>query len=160
MSFKAVTFTVLLVTAAGSITARALMEDEPVSAASPPGAVSTGLVPDADRTPPSDGEDDGLAIALPYVTEASFFAIIGFALGYASKKVLKIGLIVLALLFVAVQVLSWQGILTIDWQRAVDVVNDLILDINENDTVGEVIKNRLPGAGGLVVGYALGFRKG
>lgn len=97
---------------------------------------------------------------LPYVTEGSFFALIGFALGYASKKVLKLGLIVLAVFFVALQGLSYLDVITIDWKRAIDVVNDLILNLNENRTVLDFVKDRVPTLGGFGVGYLLGFRRG
>jgi len=97
---------------------------------------------------------------MPYVTEGSFFALIGFALGYLSRKVVKVGLILLALLFVAVQGLSYAGVVAVDWDRALQLVNDLVLNLKENQTFTEVIKDRLPSAGGLVAGYALGFRKG
>jgi len=97
---------------------------------------------------------------LPYVTEGSFFALIGFALGYASKKVLKLGLIVLAVFFVALQGLSYLEVITIDWKRAIDVVNDLILNLNENQTILDFVKDRVPTLGGFGAGYLLGFRRG
>jgi uncharacterized membrane protein (Fun14 family) len=105
-------------------------------------------------------EPGALETALPYVSEGSFFALIGFALGYASKKVVKLMLIFLAIFFVAIQALSFGGVLTVDWSRAVELLNNLILNLNENETVGQVLKDKLPTAGALGAGYWLGFRKG
>lgn len=98
--------------------------------------------------------------ALPIVSEASFFGLIGFALGYTSRKLVKIGFVVIALAFVGLQALSFSGVVTIDWQRLLDIVNAFVLNINQNDSIGEILKDRIPSAGALVGGYFLGFRKG
>lgn len=103
------------------------------------------------------GSGDGV---MPYVTEGGFFALIGYALGYLSKKVLKLALILLALIFLAVQGMAYTEVLYIDWDRAQDLFNRFVLNIQENQSIGEIIKHKLPTAGGLVAGYALGFRKG
>ena len=97
---------------------------------------------------------------LPIVSEASFFGLIGFALGYTSRKLVKIGFVVIALAFVGLQALSFSGVVTIDWQRLIDIVNAFVLNINQNDSVGQILKDRIPSAGALVGGYFLGFRKG
>ena len=47
-----------------------------------------------------------------------------------------------------------------DWSRAVSLVNDFVLNLKENETIGQVLKDRIPTAGALVGGYFLGFRKG
>ncbi len=104
--------------------------------------------------------DSFIAKSLPFVTEASFFGLIGFALGYFSRKVVKLMLILLAILFIALQVLSYIDVVTIDWQKLIDVVNGLILNLKENYSISAVLKDRVPTAGALVAGYFLGFRKG
>ena len=106
-------------------------------------------------------EDSGaIESVLPVLTEASFFAMIGFALGYASRKVVKLGLIVLAGFFVMLQLLTYGGVTTIDWGRFVDILNDWVLNLKENQTITDVLTDRVPTAGSLVAGYFLGFRKG
>ena len=79
---------------------------------------------------------------------------------YAAKKVVKLALIFIALIFVALQVLSYMQVVTIDWSRFLEIVNDFILNLKENQTIGEILKDRIPTAGALIGGYALGFRKG
>lgn len=108
----------------------------------------------------ADAEPGAFEVALPYLSEGSFFALIGFALGYASKKVVKLMLIFLAIFFVAIQALSYGGVVTVDWSRALQLINDLILNLNENETIGQVLKDKIPTAGAMGVGYWLGFRKG
>ncbi|MBI1381610.1 MAG: hypothetical protein GC161_11050 [Planctomycetaceae bacterium] len=103
---------------------------------------------------------DKLFAALPYLTEGSFFALIGFALGYASKKVVKVGLIVVALVFVALQGLVWADVAQVDWGAAVEKLNTLIFNVREDTSVGEWLRARVPSLGGLLAGYVLGFRRG
>jgi uncharacterized membrane protein (Fun14 family) len=105
-------------------------------------------------------EPEGLAKALPYLTEGSFFALIGFALGYASRKFVKIGLIFLAIFFVGLQVLAYGEVVEIDWGRGIELVNRLVLNIQEGEPIQKILLDKLPTAGGLVAGYLLGFRKG
>ncbi len=127
---------------------------------------SSGLLPTVGGGTPQPApevasEDDGFIVkSLPFFTEASFFGLIGFALGYFSRKVVKLMLIFIALLFVAAQVLQYAEIVTIDWQRMIDVLNDMILNLKQNETIGQILKDRIPTAGALVAGYAFGFRRG
>lgn len=102
----------------------------------------------------------GLESALPYITEGSFFALLGFAVGYAAKKFLKIGLIVLAVFFVGLQVLSYMDVISVDWSRAVEVLDKFVLNLKENQTVTEVLKDRLPSAGAFLAAWFVGFRSG
>jgi len=179
--FKATILILLSLVAAGSVAARVWLspdealerEDASASGArtSPFGVSSmapeqpgespdTAFDPDRDSRSDGSGDSDGAAEVMPYVTEGSFFALIGFALGYLSRKILKLALLLLALLFLAVQGLSYAEVVSIDWDRALQVFNDLVLNVKENQTLGEILKNRLPSAGGLTAGYLLGFRKG
>ena len=156
-----------------SMGARALLiadEPDPAKTATTSSALApSGLVPgmpgaqapgEGDTQPVVEAEPSAFEIALPYLSEGSFFALIGFALGYASKKIVKLMLIFLAIFFVAIQALSYGGVVTVDWSRAVQLLNDLILNLNENETIGQVLKDKIPTAGALGAGYWLGFRKG
>lgn len=108
----------------------------------------------------AEPEPTALETALPYLSEGSFFALIGFALGYASKKIVKLMLIFLAIFFLGIQAMSFGGILTVDWSKAVDMLNKLVLNLQENETITEVLKDKVPTAGAMFAGYWLGFRKG
>ena len=104
--------------------------------------------------------EDGLGEALPYLTEGSFFALIGFALGYTSKKFIKLGLVLLAIAFVAIQGLSYTGVVSVDWQQALDWINGLILNVRENETLAKVVQHRIPAAGAFAGGWVLGLKSG
>jgi uncharacterized membrane protein (Fun14 family) len=102
----------------------------------------------------------GLERALPYVTESSFFGLIGFALGYASRKFIKVGLILIALFFIGLQALVWTGAVAVDWHSLVGKLNALIFNLKQDQTVTQFLTQRIPSAGGLVAGYLLGFQHG
>ncbi len=158
----------------GSVAARIwLGGDEPptpptdaAAQETPSGLQPQGFVP----TEPGDSQEppaastrevsEETAEALPVVSEASFFGLIGFALGYASRKVVKIGLVLLAVAFAGLQGLVYLGVVQIDWGRALEVVNNFVLNIHEGQSTMEILQARIPSAGALALGYVLGFRKG
>lgn len=97
---------------------------------------------------------------LPYLTEGSFFGILGFALGYTSRKIVKLFLILLALVFAAVQGLAVAGVADVDWNKALALANDLIFNVNEHAGWIEFMKAKLPSAGAFCGGFLLGFKRG
>ena len=117
-----------------------------------------GSAPGASAGEPA--EPDPIQDALPAVTEGSFFALIGFALGYTTKKIFKVGLILVALIFVAIQLLVHFDVVDVDWNALVASLNDWVMNLREDGTVQQLLTDRIPSAGGLAGGYLLGFRKG
>ena len=145
----------------GSVALRAFAGDraQPADPNSPAGlGAASSLVEGGAVAEPEPS--DKLFAALPYLTEGSFFALIGFALGYASKKVVKVGLIVLALVFVALQGLVWADVAQVDWGGAAEKLNTLIFNMREDTSLGQWLRARVPSLGGLLAGYVLGFRRG
>jgi len=121
----------------------------------PPGA--TGLV--GDEGAPA-AEPTPLERSLPYLTEGSLFGLIGFALGYASRKFVKLGLIVLALFFVGLQALVWTGSVSIDWSGLLGKLNALVFNLQENESMSAFLTRRIPAGGGMLLGYWIGFQRG
>ena len=166
-TFGKVVLGIIVVVLLGSIGARALMGagDDPgtASPSTTPGGGSAFL---PSQTPGQTGEtgqvpaEEGLGGVLPYLTEGSFFALIGFALGYTSKKVVKLGLILLAVTFVVLQGLAFAGVIAIDWDHALDWANRLILNVRENETLSTVVQHRIPSAGAFAGGWVLGLKSG
>ncbi|MHC4262551.1 MAG: FUN14 domain-containing protein [Planctomycetota bacterium] len=149
-----------------SVVARAFVgESEPPSgpAVGPEGASS--FVAGAPGSDSSDGsveaaESGTLEDLLPVFTETSFFALIGFALGYATRKVVKLMLIFVAIFFAGIQLLVYAGVADVDWGQAIELLNGLILNVKEEQTFTEIAKAKVPSFGGLAGGYLLGFRRG
>ncbi len=137
----------------------------PEAARAPLGLQSQGQgffpgLPPATEAAPEAEPQTGLLAALPYLTEGSFFALIGFALGYASKLVLKLGLVLVALLFLAVQGMVWAEVATVDWGLLIEKLNTLIFNVGGAESAREWLEARVPSAGGFLAGYLLGLRRG
>lgn len=157
------TLIVLALLLIGSAIARAVL----LSRAEPAADTSSSTLQPSNylastRTAPAEsgGETSAFEDALPYVTEGSLFALIGFALGYATRKVFKIGLIVLAVAFVAIQALTYAKVASVDWGGLVDWLNKALLNLKENDNVTQFVTRRIPSTGALVAGALLGFKRG
>jgi uncharacterized membrane protein (Fun14 family) len=147
----------LVLVLVGSAVSRAARDiDQPAVEPAPAGA--TGLVEDGGLG--AAAEPEGLERFLPYLTEASFFGLIGFALGYASRKLVKAALIVIALAFVGLQVLVWTDTVTIDWGGLVGKVNGWLMNLRQNEPVTAFLTKRVPSAATLLVAYLIGFKRG
>ncbi len=105
-------------------------------------------------------EPTTLELALPYLTEASLSALLGFAVGYATRKIMKVALILVAVVFVSVQVLASQGVIEVDWSGMLGTANELILNVNQNHSWSEMLTHRLPATGAFLAGLLIGFRRG
>lgn len=103
---------------------------------------------------------EGLERYLPHVTEAAMFGFIGFALGYASRKVFRIALIFVALAFIAVQILVSTGHVSIDWLGVNSKLNEWIFNVKQNESVTGFLTQRIPSAAALLAGCVLGFKRG
>ena len=92
--------------------------------------------------------------------DLSVGALLGFATGVAVKFVGRIALIVVGLLFIAVQLLAWTGIITVDWLK-LQSLTEPILQRGKEDGVPWVLKMltaNIPFAGAFLAGLALGLR--
>lgn len=154
---------VLAVLFVGSATTRAVMlarRDPPTKTSSSTLEPASYLASTKSQSSAPETKPDALESALPYVTEGSLFALIGFALGYTTRKIFKIGLIVIAVLFLALQALSYAEVATVDWGGLVDWLNNAIFNLKKNETVTEFVTRRIPSTGALVAGLFLGFKRG
>ena len=90
--------------------------------------------------------------------------LIGILIGYAIKKILKIGLIILGSFFGGVAYLQSQGLLNVNWGNIEAVSNQAITTVSNaitEDSANSVIANLgLPLTGSMAVGFAIGFMKG
>ena len=123
------------------------------------GAPEATLIVTADA-PPSPPDPPAPPGPRTYFSEASFFGLIGFAVGYAGRKFVKLAMILLAVFFVLLQVMIYSDVATVDWGRVIDLVNTLILNLKENQTLSAILLDKVPTTGAFVGGVVLGFRKG
>ena len=90
--------------------------------------------------------------------------LIGILIGYAIKKILKIGIIILGSFFGGVAYLQSQGLLNVNWGNIEAVSNQAITTVSNaitEDSANSVIANLgLPLTGSMAVGFAIGFMRG
>jgi uncharacterized membrane protein (Fun14 family) len=98
---------------------------------------------------------------LPLLPTLSLGAILGFAAGYAVKTIGKIALLIVGLLFVAVQLLSYFGLVTVNWLRLEALSGPWLQDNSRSvwTWLSGVLTHDLPFGGAFVAGLLLGLRK-
>lgn len=119
--------------------------------ATPPPASTSGAV---------DGAFNALA---PYLGQISFGALAGFATGYALKKIGRVALVIFGLLFIAVQLLAYYGVVQVDWLRIQSYADPLLKRESLQgffNSLVSILTNNVPFAGAFVPGFLLGLRFG
>lgn len=107
--------------------------------------------------------DVDLASWWPLASQLGVGLVAGFAAGYALKKVGKLLAVAIGLLFVVVQVLAWQGFLTVNWGE-VEARVDPLLEVDSLESgwraLVDALTYNLAFAGAFVPGLVLGIRRG
>ncbi len=97
---------------------------------------------------------------------------LGFLMGYAIKKVLKIIIIVAGLLVGTLYYIQYNGLIALNWAKVQETVGSLMSNFNNLNFntpfipgLGDQIFNALshsgiPLTGGFAAGFAFGFSKG
>ena len=87
----------------------------------------------------------------------------GLAVGYTAKKVTKLAAIALGLAFILVQVLAYNGLITINWGAVETTAAGVWSDphgVTLADRAWSILSANLPFGGGFAAGFALGFKMG
>ncbi|WP_420595148.1 FUN14 domain-containing protein [Deinococcus sp.] len=100
-------------------------------------------------------------VILPLLPPLSLGALLGFAAGYAVKFVGRIALIVAGLLFVAVQLLAYFDLVSVNWLRLETISSPLLQNGPQNawKWLTGVLTLNLPFSGAFVGGLLLGLRR-
>jgi uncharacterized membrane protein (Fun14 family) len=109
------------------------------------------------------GVDVDLGSWWPLASQLGVGVVAGFAVGYALKKVGKVLAVAVGLLFVAVQLLSYQGLVTVHWSE-VEARVDPLLETSSLEAAWRsmlaVLTHNVAFAGAFVPGLILGLRRG
>jgi uncharacterized membrane protein (Fun14 family) len=104
-----------------------------------------------------------LTTLAPYLEQISFGLIAGFASGYAFKKLGKLMAFAVGLLFIALQILAFYGLVTINWGEIQSRVDPLL----EAESLRQfwqgllsVLTFNITFAAAFVPGFLLGMRRG
>ncbi|MHC4224261.1 MAG: FUN14 domain-containing protein [Planctomycetota bacterium] len=110
--------------------------------------------------PPTSQPESGLGALLPFLTEGALAMLLGIALGMATRSIFKIFVLLFVMAFVGVQILAYKEILTVDWGAFAGWLRDAVLNVSGGDSLGEVVKHKLPSVAALLIGYILGLKRG
>jgi uncharacterized membrane protein (Fun14 family) len=100
---------------------------------------------------------------LPFLEQIGFGVVAGFVAGFALKKVGKLLALVLGLFFLGLQLLAWNGFVTIEWARMQAEVEPLLEASSLNEAwrgLLAMMTYNLPFAAAFVPGFLLGLRRG
>ena len=87
----------------------------------------------------------------------------GLVVGYAAKKVTKAVALLLGLLFILLQVLAYNDLITVNWTAVQHTAQQVWTDpsgMTLADRGWNILSANLPFGGGFVTGFALGFKLG
>jgi uncharacterized membrane protein (Fun14 family) len=157
-AFQKVVLVLVVLALAGSVAARMLVGEPSTPAANPIPEGARGFV--AQSAGSTGAEPAGWTALLPAITEASLFGLIGFALGYTSRKALKLVLVLIAVAFVVLQVLVARGDVAVDWGGAVRGVQAWVLNLKPDVPLFEFLRTRIPTALAFAACWLVGFRRG
>ena len=115
-------------------------------------------------TPESGAADWAQTISsavLPLLPPLSLGALLGFAAGYAVKFIGKVALLIVGLLFVALQLLSYFELISINWLRLEALSGPWLQDSGQSAWrwASGVLTHNLPFGGAFVAGLLLGLRR-
>lgn len=96
----------------------------------------------------------------PLIYQLGAGGILGFVVGYAIKKVLKLLALIVGFFALILIYLGYVGIINVNYDKLTETVEGLIGNVGgASEWLSPIIAN-LPFAGSFVVGAALGLKKG
>jgi uncharacterized membrane protein (Fun14 family) len=87
----------------------------------------------------------------------------GLVVGYTAKKLTKLVALALGVTFILVQVLTYKGLITVNWGAVQSTAETVWTDphgVTLADRVWEILVANLPFGGGFVTGFLIGFKLG
>ena len=106
--------------------------------------------------------NEGAIFGLP-VARLGFGGLLGMAVGFATRKLGKFVLLGVGLLFLAVQLLAWQGWIHVDWLSLEAAAKGAWTSV-DGETLAQrawhVASADLPFGGAFAGGFAIGLRLG
>lgn len=104
-----------------------------------------------------------LQTVAPYLNQITFGVIAGFVAGYAFKKLGKLVALALGVLFITLQLLAFQGFVTINWGEVQAKVDPLLQAESLNQAwIGllGILTFNLTFAGAFVPALVFGLKRG
>jgi uncharacterized membrane protein (Fun14 family) len=95
--------------------------------------------------------------------QLGFGGMAGLVAGYAAKKIARLLALLLGLLFFTLQILAYQGWITIHWQEVQQTADGLWREAQQQgwlEWAWSIVTGNLPFGGAFALGFALGLRLG
>lgn len=99
-------------------------------------------------------------ILTPLLTQLGVGGVAGLCVGFALKKLGKIAAFILGIFFIALQVLSWYGIISINYGAMEQWGKEIINNLGIAEGVYSSIIANMPFAASFLVGLAIGIKIG
>ena len=97
------------------------------------------------------------------LSSLGFGGFAGLVVGYAAKKIAKLTALLLGVLFILVQVLAYNGYISINWGEVQHSAEGVWIDprgMTLADRAWTIVTANLPFGAAFVGGFALGFKLG
>ena len=123
-------------------------------------AVPAAAAPNPERTT-SDWAQTLSSAVVPLLPALSLGALLGFAAGYAVKVMGKVVLLIVGVLFVTLQLLSYFELVSINWLRLEALSGPWLQNSGQSAWrwASGVLTHDLPFGGAFVAGLLLGLRR-
>ncbi|MCX8072334.1 MAG: FUN14 domain-containing protein [Candidatus Binatia bacterium] len=95
--------------------------------------------------------------------QLGFGGLAGLVAGYAAKKVAKLIALLLGVLFFTLQILAYQGWITIHWQEVQRTADEVWREAQHQGWLEQawgIVTGNLPFGSAFAAGFVLGFRLG
>ena len=97
------------------------------------------------------------------MAQLGFGGMAGLVVGYTAKKIAKLAAILLGVLFLLIQILAYNGLITVNWGAVEHSASGVWTDASGMTLAQRawaVISANLPFGGAFVTGFLLGFKLG
>jgi uncharacterized membrane protein (Fun14 family) len=91
------------------------------------------------------------------LVQLGFGGLAGFVIGYACKKLLKLALILIGVLFLASYYLAYKDLIEIDYNKISAAIQKLA---TKGFSLPTLLTTNIPLAGSFAIGFCLGFKIG
>jgi len=99
-------------------------------------------------------------IILPLIYQIGTGGVLGFIVGYAIKKMMKLVAVIIGLFALALMYLGQSGIVNVNYDKLADAIKDLYGGTSNALTWLTPILANIPFAGTFIVGLLIGFKLG
>ncbi|MEM3736626.1 MAG: FUN14 domain-containing protein [Candidatus Bathyarchaeia archaeon] len=96
----------------------------------------------------------------PLIAQLGFGGSVGFIVGFALKKIMKIFIVLVGVFFVALQYLAYIGFIEIKYEKFAEAAEGWLATFQGELSALSILAANIPFVGSFIVGLALGLKTG